>query len=271
MWDYRRSDWEAANQRVSGPSPFLWSGIRYGVVHEVGGGPNWRPGPSLNVAQHLRNSQHNWVTNRNYSLGYMGAVVSVPDHELDGTLWEIRGTTWRGAATAGVNAIVAAILCISQDGQPCTPKATARLWRFFTEAQGQASIAHPGRILEVFGHNEVPGGTTRTSCPGNGRRAQVLAGVFGPGGEPPPTPEPEPEEIDDMPPFLVRDAHIRDVQTGGGLFMPDGQPVSPEMLDVFRYINGGPLIVIDNTHPHWRAATLHKMGPAARKLYGYNS
>lgn len=264
-YDFTLEDWQEPARPVVGPYAFLWSAIRYVALHFIGGGPNFRPGPTWDVAQHLRNGQHSYLVNRGYSYGYNIGVVSIPGHPLDGTAWEIRGTRFRGAATAGVNAIVLAIYVMQRDGEPLTAKARATIMRLINEAQAEAARAHPGRLLEVYGHNEVPGGTTRTSCPGPGIRAAIADGL-GPGlvvvPDPDPDPDPEPEVIE-MPPFLVQDPQI-----GGGLFAPDGTPVSARMRDHYYWVNGGELPIIQNTHPEWRNATLEKMGRANRQRYG---
>lgn len=70
-----------------------------------------------------------------------------------------------------------------------------------------------------------------------------------------------------MPPVLIRPANpvfkTRDGQQG--IFTIDGQPVSPETA---KALTDRGAVIIDQDHPWWDEATLHKIGEPARRLYG---
>lgn len=72
-----------------------------------------------------------------------------------------------------------------------------------------------------------------------------------------------PEETT-MPEFLVRDPHFG--AHNGGTFLPDGTPVSGEMLDFYEH-HHVPIVV--QNHAEWRAAARHKMGADAAHHYDH--
>lgn len=194
FYDYRRADWEAASQLVSGPK-FIWSDIRQVVIHYPGNPASWSP--PADIGRMLRDQQAWYLRSRGYSLGYNAVVVSAAGHPLDGTTWEVRGDDFRSAANRGVNHISYAIQVAQRSDEPPTPKAVEGVRRLVAQAQNERAD------LVVVGHN-TSGGTTRTSCPGIGLARAVSECAF--------YPVPKPVEGDDMiaiykPVFAAANAH----------------------------------------------------------------
>lgn len=77
-----------------------------------------------------------------------------------------------------------------------------------------------------------------------------------------PPPAPPPEEDVDMAKILIQDTVLEAV------FTVDGDPVSPEAANAL--VAEG-YTIVDQNHPGWRAATLHKMGAQAAYDYGYRA
>jgi hypothetical protein len=194
-YDYTRADWEV-RPFITGPV-FTWSTVDRIVIHYRGTGGV--PVPD-DIAQSLRNSQAYWLRSRGYSLGYNAAVVSSRGHRLDGTTWEIRGDTFRDAATGGINQQSFAILVMQVDNEPATPKAIDGIRDLVRQCRGRAPVHLP-----IVGHG-FSGSTTATACPGVGLSAQIRAGVFEP-----PVPLPLPDDDEDDMARYWRDERYHDV------------------------------------------------------------
>lgn len=174
LFTYARTLWQNPKQPVTGP-PIDWSQIDTVVIHYPGT-PDSPEGDDVDrYAAWLRAMQHNYVTQRGYSLGYSCSVSTV------GESWSIRGADIRPAATKGHNDHTFAVL-ISVDGdRPASDPAITEVRRLVAQAEQRT-----GRTMLIRGHGEF----SATACPGAGIRAQIAAGVFRPLPIPPDPPEP---------------------------------------------------------------------------------
>jgi hypothetical protein len=161
--DRSRAAWENSAETIAqhtNSAPVDWDRVDDLVIHYTGADR-----VLTDTAQQLRNIQHDYVTNRGYSIGYSYAIDQV------GVCWELRGETWQPAATKGHNQHTVAILCLVNGQDPLTQPALERARRLIAELRRIA-----GRTLTIHPHKFY----APTSCPGAGVSAQIAAGDLEP-------------------------------------------------------------------------------------------
>lgn len=175
MWDRTRSDW-LRGQPFTGPA-FNSSVQDRIVIHYIGTARAPRDFRAWML------NTHNATMSRKppYAFMYNAAV------DLDGLLWQGRGTDFRNAANKDTNATTYSIV-IATDGQAdANPKQVEAVRRMVAHVR-----EFTRKNLRIVGHRDV----ASTSCPGDGVYRQVLAGVFEPI---------QPIPIGDIPDMIVLD------------------------------------------------------------------
>ena len=152
-----REDWQLSSNPVTGPKLVNLGGYVDNVVHYPGAGPN---ADFTDPVKTLRAIQRDYTTNRNYSIGYSFAI------DLEGEVWELRGTDITPAATAGYNTKGLATFFLV----PGQQKANNKQVETFVELHWilEIRVAHS---LGIYGHRNK--GTTATVCPGTGIYEQL--------------------------------------------------------------------------------------------------
>lgn len=163
IYDRHRGAWENPAETVAkhtNSAPVDWDRVNDLVIHYSAARR-----VLTDTAQQLRNIQHDYVTNRGYSLGYSAAV------DQDGLVWQLRGEQFQPAATKGHNGHTFAILCLVNGQEPLSPAALERIRRLIDELRRIA-----GRQLAIRPHHHY----APTACPGAGVSAQIAAGDLEP-------------------------------------------------------------------------------------------
>ena len=178
QFDVKREGWQSPSEPVRSSSPFPgWHAINRIVIHYPGA--DWssmdmdRDGDidRSDTAVLLRNTQHYYLTQRGYSIGYNAAVASIKGHDGDGLSYELRGDDFKCAANVEVNGDSFAINVLVDGDAPATPKAVRKVRFLVAQARYLA-----GKPLPIVGHFQVGS----TSCPGAGIKAQLARGAFEP-------------------------------------------------------------------------------------------
>lgn len=167
MVDYHRADWQTDAEPVTGLAP-NWPKVTTPVAHHSGASviPN-------DIAQWLRNMQHDYLTNRQppYSLGYGWLCTQ------NGDSWEIRGNTYRNAANSGRddnvndNEWTVSYLFGTTPHEPASDAAIATANRLWHARCVPLMVERPSAWL---GHLDLDG----TACPGSGNVQRLIAGDF---------------------------------------------------------------------------------------------
>lgn len=163
LYDRLRASWENPAEPIAlhtNSAPVDWDRVNDLVIHYTGARR-----VLTDTAQQLRNIQHDYVTNRGYSIGYSAAV------DQAGVCWELRGERWQPAATKGHNGHTFAILVLVDDQEPLGDLALDRVRRLIDELRRIA-----GRPLTIRPHSYY----APTSCPGAGVTMQIAAGDLEP-------------------------------------------------------------------------------------------
>jgi hypothetical protein len=196
-----RSEWETAQQPVTGPA-ISWPSIVRIVIHYPGADfadLDFNNDGQVNGAdsiQVLRQMQNQYLHKpKPYSLGYNWMVDTL------GEVWEIRGFDIKCAANEEVNASSVAILLLVDDQGAANPaQIDATRWLV-----GQIRGRKPA--VPIVTHASVATNSSHTPCPGAGITPQVHAGVFEPQHPviiDPPVIIPPTSEEDDMLAQLLR-------------------------------------------------------------------
>lgn len=221
-----RSTWESPTQPVVWPGvyvppPHALSLVDTYVFHYTAALdlPDGDPGENADdVPGYLRAINADYYRRHGFSIGYSFAL------DWLGGVWELRGYTWRPAATGGkltgrqtFNRYTLAVLCLVDGSDALTPDAAAAARRLVADAERRC-----GRQLELGPHSRYD----RTACCGDGIRAQLAAGLL----DPDPVPTPFPWE-DSTVTFLFRVRGYSDV-----LLLDHGHvvPMSAELIDAAR-------------------------------------
>lgn len=206
---YTRKDWVKPGLEVSGPA-FLWSNIDYIVIHYPGVAdvPDeefkvpYRPTVE-ELAQYMRNVQYFYLTDRDYSVGYNAAI------DYMGSSWELRGETYKSAATRGLNHNSFAIKLVFDIGEPANGPAIHEVQNLVKQIRHRRPHTKiiPHRNAGLYTTNK----TTATACPGDPIYHQVMTDVF----EPPTLPPKDDDMISYAEIMSVTSAPpVADVQSG---------------------------------------------------------
>lgn len=234
-WQHPRSSWENPNETIAqhtNSPAFPWGTADLIAVHYTAA-----PYIPLNKLAYLRAIQHDYVTNRGYSIGYSAAV------DQDGNDYQLRGVDWRAAANESYNHRTFALLALVDGADPLTDAAVAKVHRIVAWFRAESPLSN----VIIVGHKEIGA----TACPGIGVQHQIESGLLEPL-------EDDDEEETTM--IAIRPTHP---DLAPGLFTTDGHPISPELVAHL----GGDLVIVDQDHKFWDEATLHRLGEHARRLY----
>ena len=167
-FDHPRTVWQDPNLPVRSSSLFEWSDVDQIVVHYTAADNliDGDPGESADrLDDYLRSIQRYYVEQRGYSIGYNAAV------DWLGGSWQLRGEDFECAANRATNNRSFAILVLVDGNDEATPEAVNTIRRLYWEADALSPLA-----LTLIGHGQTAGAST--SCPGDGLRRQIAAGVF---------------------------------------------------------------------------------------------
>ncbi len=169
---HSRAEWQSPSQPVTGPA-ISWPKIVRIVIHYNGGNLD----APYNSAQHMRNSQNYYVTQKGYSLGYNWVV------DYKGEIWESRGFDIKCAANVEVNDSSVAIEILVDNQDAANPAQINAVRELVAEIRRRQNKSYP-----LVKHSTVATNSTNTICPGAGISPQVDGGVFEPVSVPPVTP-----------------------------------------------------------------------------------
>ena len=160
-----REHWQSSSQPVSSGNKYIVGNVHTAVCHWPGAASNWKPPTSDDgVANYLRSTQNDYVTNRGYSLGYNFHISQTP---YPGNVWEIRGFDFRNAANNGDKGQYANINW--NDFTVSMQFAASESWPMTADQQLASRYLlqhfddHHNETLDLKGHRDSDG----TTCPGD--------------------------------------------------------------------------------------------------------